>query len=619
MSAPAEANTWQAIRRFMALSSGYWNGPFKLRARLQVAALILLSVLQVVLAVRLNLWNADLFDALERHSMTRFASQVGIFVALVFGIMLTNAAHLHIKRRLQFGWRQWLTQQVVQNWMAEARQYQVALLPGDHANPDGRIAEDIRISTEYAIELAHSGFYCLLLFGSFFGILWSLSGVLTIDLGAFSFPLPGHMVLLALLYAGAGSLLAFVVGGRLVAAANARQTAEQDFRFGLVQARENTEAIALARSEAGERRRLGSLFAIIHDSWNDQTTGLRRLMLFSSAYGVLASVFPILVASPRYLAGSITLGMLMQTAQAFQQMTAALSWPVDNFPRLAEWQASVERVLGLQTALENLRNSIGQAGMQAGVQGGGRGIAVVAAAGPALNIRDVSITSPGGVLLASGINGSIPPGERVLIGGDDQAGQLLFKAVAGIWLWGSGRIELPDNASMLFMPRHPYLPRDTLRAQIAYPDPAESIPAAAARDLLGKVGLGRLSDELDKLDDWSTRLKLADQQRIGCARLLYRRPGWAFMAEATAALEPPDEIRMFELILAELPQTTLLTLDHRPHLEHFHTRKLELECRADRAVVVHETSGYAQPAQFQQPARLRRWMESIKQGLSAGD
>lgn len=603
--------TWQVIRRFMALSSGYWNGPFKLRARLQVAALVILSVLQVVLAVRLNLWNADLFDALERRSMARFASQVGVFVLLVLGIMITNAAHLHIKRRLQFGWRQWLTQHVVQNWMAEARQYQVALLPGDHANPDGRIAEDIRISTEYAVELAHSGFYCLLLFVSFFSILWSLSGVLSIDIGAFSFPLPGHMVILALLYAAGGSLLAFVVGGRLVAAANARQTAEQDFRFGLVQARENTEAIALARSEAGERRRLGSLFAVIHDSWNDQTTGLRRLMLFSSAYGVLASVFPILVASPRYLAGSITLGMLMQTAQAFQQMTAALSWPVDNFPRLAEWQASVERVLGLQKALDTLRGSIGKTG--------NRGIEVVAKAGPALTIRDVSITSPGGVLLASGVNGSISPGERVLIGGDDQAGQLLFKAVAGIWLWGSGRIELPDNATMLFMPRHPYLPRDTLRAQVAYPDAGDTIARETAVDLLRKVGLGRLIESLDQADDWSVRLKLADQQRIGCARLLYRKPDWVFMAEATAALEPPDETRMFELILSVLPQVTLLTLDHRPHLEHFHTRKLDLECRADHAVVVHETSGYAPPAPSRRPARLRNWMESIKQGLASGD
>lgn len=611
MNTSAEINTWQVLRRFLALSAGYWNGPFRMRARMQVAALILLSVLQVVLAVRLNLWNADLFDALERRSMARFASQVGVLVLLVAGIMLINAAHLHIKRRLQFGWRQWLTQQVMENWMAEARQYQVALLPGDHANPDGRIADDIRISTELAIELAHSGFYCLLLFCSFLGILWSLSGVIVIDFGAISFDLPGHMVILALLYAGGGSLLAFLVGGRLVAAANERQTAEQDFRFGLVQARENTEAIALARSEAGERRRLGGLFTIIHDSWNEQTTGLRQLMMFSSAYGVLASVFPILVASPRYLAGSITLGALMQTAQAFQQMTAALSWPVDNFPRLAEWQASVERVLGLHAALENLRRSISE--------GGQCGIRVVATAGPALNIRDLTITSPGGVVLASGISSTIPPGERVLISGDDQAGQLLFKSVAGIWLWGKGDIELPDNASLLFMPRQPYLPRDTLQALLSYPDPADQIAPAAAKDLLRKVGLERLEDQLDVVADWSARLKLADQQRIGCARLLLRRPGWVFMAEATAALEPPDETRIFQLILSELPQATILTLDHRPHLEPFHTRKLELICRADHAVVVHETSGYPPPAPEQRPARLRRWMESIKQGLSAGD
>jgi len=602
-------------RRFLALSAGYWGGARRWQAGGLLLGLVLLSLLQVTLAIRLNVWNADLFDALERRSMERFSFQIAIFAGLVGGIMLVNMLHLHLKRRLQYSWRQWLTGHVVEGWMAEARHYQIALLPGDHGNPDGRIAEDIRIATEYAIELAHSGFYCLLLFFSFVSILWGLSGILMIPLNGMELALPGHMVWLSLLYAGGGSLLAMLVGGRLVTAANERQTAEADFRFGLVRARENTEAIALTSSEPQERRRLVTLFDLIRTSWNDQSMGLGRLMLFSSAYSTLAAMFPILVSSPRYLAGAISLGTLMQIAQAFQQITAALSWPVDNFPRIAEWRASVERVLSLQDAIERLRADIA-------TRGGSR-IQISPTAGPALAIRDVSIASPAGTMLATGINAEIQPGERVLIAGDDPAGQLLFKAVAGIWFWGSGRIELPDNATVLFMPRNPYLPRTTLRAVLADPLAAETVDPAAAAGALERVGLARLAGELETDADWDQRLSLVDQQRLACARLLLRRPGWIFMAEATEALEPEDEIALLELILSELPQATLVTLGHRPHLDRFHHRKLELECRADRAVVIHETTVRAAPDQAggpkPPPGRLRRLLESIQHGLAQGD
>lgn len=610
MSSLRAAMPKPVLGRFLLLSRGYFSGDLKWRARIQLAVMLLLGVAQVALVIRLNLWNADLFDALERHASDRFLYQVGIFAALILGIMVVNMVHLQVKRNLQLGWREWLTSHVVQDWMAEAHHYQISLLPGSHDNPDARIADDIRIATEAAIDLVHSAFYCLLLLFSFFGILWSLSGVLHVTLQDVTIPVYGHMVWLAFLYAGAGSVLAFLVGGQLMAVANNRQTTEADFRFALAEARENAEAIALVQREPNERQRLQRLFKAIRTIWDEQTIGLRSLMLFSSAYSVLATMFPILVASPRYLAGTITLGALMQTGQAFQQMTAALSWPVDNFARLAEWHASVERVLALRDAVDNLKRQIA-------LRGEG-GIQISATAGPSLSIRDLAIASPMNGVLASGISAEIQPGERVLITGDSEVGLMLFKAVTGIWLWGSGTIELPDNATIVFMPARPYLPHETLRAILAYPAEAATLDDDACNTALRKVGLTQLEGRLDAVEAWDHLLSPAEQQRLACANLLLRRPQWIFLAHATEFLEAEDELALLQTLFTELPDATILTLSHHAGFDALHSRKLYLEREGGKLVTVHD-EGLPQPAGSAEAGhfgRIRRLLASIREGLS---
>lgn len=595
-----------ALLRFTVFSAGYWSGEARWRARLLLAAMVGLGILQVVLAVRLNLWSADLFDALEHRSSDRFTEQVLVFAVLVCAIMLVNALHLTAKRGLQVGWREWLTRRVLGEWMAEARHYQISLLPGDHDNPDGRIAEDIRIATEAAIELAHSALYCIMLFFSFAAILWSLSGTITVGTGGWEAEIDGHLVWLALLYAGIGSGLAFIVGGPLINVADRRQTAEANFRFGLAEAREHAEAIAMVQREARERSRLLMLFDTIRKLWNEQTVGLRRLLLFSSAYGVMATMFPILVSSPRYLAGGITLGALMQTGQAFQQITAALSWPIDNFPRLAELHASVDRFLALSDATR-----------MPGHSGGGHhraGIQISAVDGPSLAIRDLTIASPSSTIFASGISAEIFPGDRVLIAGDREIGQMLFKAVTGIWIWGSGTIELPDDASIVFLPRHPYLPSESLRSILAYPRPAEEVDDETCRDSLAKVGLERLTGSLDRAEDWTRSLTPADQQRLACANMLIQRPKWIFMDHATEQLEDRDELALLGLIFSELPEATVITNGERQGLDQLHKRKITLERQAGTEVSTHETA--VKPPFHVFGGRFRKLLETIKEGFA---
>ncbi|MEO3471418.1 ABC transporter ATP-binding protein/permease [Roseomonas sp. CAU 1739] len=579
------------FRDFLRLAGPFWlHGAQRWYARGWTATIVLLCAAQVALAIRLNLWSADLFDALERRSMDRFLTQIGIFALIVAGAVLSNAFHMVARRRVNLAWRSWLTQRVVGDWMTQARQYQVAQIPGDHDNPDGRIAEDIRIATEYAVDLAHTLLYATLLLVSFIGVLWSLSGWVAV----FGLSVPGHLVALSIAYAAMGSTIAFMLGRPLVVATDLRQTREADFRFGLVRARESAEPIALARGEAHERARLATLFDTIAPAWAAQTEGLSRLTGFSAGYITLAPVFPILVATPRFIAGTITLGALMQTAQAFQQVTAALSWPVDNLARIAEWRASVERVLALEEGVRTVRAEAERQGADA--------IVLDRAPGRGLGARGLCVALPDGTALLSDITLHVEPGERVLVTGDLEAAQALFRVVAGIWPWGQGVVELPPEDMIAAIGERPHLPPGRLQDALAFPEAAANYPAEAVARALAAAGLDSLAQRLDDEADWAGVLGGPELQRMAVARLLLHRPRWIILGETTASFEAEEADAMIRLIGRELPQAGLLLLGRHPGPAAHFTRQLTLRRQAGGEVLLREIHARRQAA-AQRPRR----------------
>lgn len=594
------ASTRSFFRDFLRLAGPFWLvGAQRWQARLWTAAIVLLCAAQVALAIRLNLWSADLFDALERRSMDRFLVQIGIFALIVTGAVLANAFHMVARRRVNLAWRAWLTRRVVGDWMAEARQYQVAQIPGDHDNPDGRIAEDIRIATEYAVDLAHTLLYATLLLVSFIGVLWSLSGWVTV-LGV---SVPGHLVALSIAYAAMGSTLAFMLGRPLVVATDLRQTREADFRFGLVRAREFAEPIALARGEGHERTRLAALFDTIAPAWAAQTQGLSRLTGFSAGYLTLAPVFPILVATPRFIAGSITLGALMQTAQAFQQVTAALSWPVDNLARIAEWRASVERVLSLEEGVRIVAAEAAREGPDA--------IVLDRAPGRGLGARGLCVALPDGTALLSDISLHVEPGERVLVHGDTEAAQALFRVLAGIWPWGQGVVELPPEEAIAAVGERPHLPPGRLHDALAFPEDAGTYPAEAVGRALIAAGLEGLSRRLDEVSDWEDSLGGTDLQRVAVARLLLHRPRWILMGETTSSFEPAEADAMVRLLSRELPQAGLLVIGRHPGPAEAFTRQLTLRRLPDGEVLLREIHARRRAAAQRprrRPLRVVDWL-----------
>ncbi|MBF0560519.1 MAG: ABC transporter ATP-binding protein/permease [Alphaproteobacteria bacterium] len=573
-------------RRFLALAGGYWFGERKWSVRFLTLALVGLTVGQVVVPILVNLWSKRLFDALEQRSMDQFVVIVGLLGGIIVFNIANTTFHLRVKRQLQWGWRQWLTQEILGTWLTRGRHHQITNLPGDHDNPDGRIAEDIRITTEYAIDLGHSLSYCAMLLISFTNILWRLSGAPEVTLGGISFTVPGYLLYIAVVYAAAGTSLAVLLGKPLVTAVNRRQGVEADFRVGLVRVRENAQAIALMHTESEERRSLLGLLRGVRAGWNGQTRTLSNVTIFSSFYSVLSSTFPILLAAPQYISGAISLGALMQTAQAFQQTVAALSWPIDNLGRAAEWKASVERVLGLYDALHTLQHQT------SGAAGQGRIVVVHSDTARSLSFQDLAVTEPDGTQVIASFDAEIRPGERVLIVGDPGAAIRLFRAVARVWPWGSGRIELPAHTRVFFMPQRPYLPRGFLRDAMCYPGAPEMMDCEQGRAALERVGLQHLIRRFDETETWKEVLAMAEQQRLGFARLLLRRPDWIFVENATDALDPAGEEAMLRLLDEEFPAATLVTIGTHAGLEAHHGRKFTLRRTGSGVEMTEGTSSH---------------------------
>lgn len=553
---------------FVRLAGQFWYSENKEAIRRTTWFLVGLTVLQIVMAVVVNKWNAALFNALEQHSMSGLWKQIMVLVLIMAANIAITVSHLTVKRTLMIDWRTWLTEKVIDRWMNNGRHYLISHMAGEHDNPDGRIAEDCRIATESAIALGHSLFYSLLVLISFTEILWSLSGVVAVNFG-FSFNLHGHLVWIAVLYAGLASWLGWLIGQPLTKATNANQTAEANFRSGLIDARENTQAIALIEAEDYEKRRFKKLFMQVQEIWAIQTTAWQYILAFGTGYGLLSMAFPVLISSPRYILGTITLGALMQSAQAFQHMASALSWPVDNLAGIASWRASVERVLSLLKDLDEVEDEIAKPEHH--------WIVVEQTDKPILAFRDLAINRLDGRVLVSGINMDIYQGDHVQITGDTFTGGKLFRAIAGLRPWGTGKIELPNNDHLFFMPPRPHLPAHiSLREAICYPHDPENFNMDELKHFMTLVDLAEFIEQLDQVDNWSHSLSREEQQRLGAVRLFLNKPAWVFLQEAFDSLDEESEQQMLRLIYQQLPDATLLSITDLPYAHKYHKKILEL-------------------------------------------
>jgi putative ATP-binding cassette transporter len=469
---------------------------------------------------------------------------------------------------LQIELRGFLTTTLIDSWMMQGRHYRVRVVDGTHENEDGRIADDARVVCEMVVDFLSSLFYALLQFALFIGVLWLHSGPLTVVVGEAAMTVEGHMVYVALAYAVLAASVTVAIGHPLVHATDRRQAAEASFRESLVRAIGNSQGIALAGAEPGERHRLAGHFARVRGAWASQTSSFRNMIFISSGFGLLTAALPMLLLAPRHFAGDMSLGTLMQVTIAFGQVTAALCWLSDNYPLIAQWEASAERVLSLKEAVDDLGEgtATGRAGRLRHVWQHRAGI----------TFRDFSVVSASGEALITRFEADIAPRERVLIEATPPAAAALFQAVAGLTMWGSGRIELPEGEAPFFMGERPYLPEATLSEILADPQaPSGLAPDTLARSLIA-VGLTRLVPLLDIRQDWADQLDFEEQQRVGFARALVQQPRWIFMHDAATALDNAAEELLVGLLVTQLPAAALVTISHRPVASRLYQRRIEL-------------------------------------------
>ena len=286
----------------------------------------------------------------------------------------------------------------------------------------------------------------------------------------------------------------------------------------------------------------------------------KKLNWFSSGYSQIAIVFPFVVGAPRYFAGAIQLGGLMQTASAFGQVQGALSWFVSAFASIAEWKATVDRLTSFEAALAELGKDVDKGAAQRHMTPG-RGIIV----------KNTDIWLPDGTKLMENLKIHLAEGSRTLISGPSGSGKsTLFRVLAGLWPYCSGDLSFPEGERLLFLPQKPYLPIARLRTVVAYPDSPEAYSDLEIRDVLISCGLGHLADRLEDNQHWGQILSGGEQQRLAVARAILLKPDWLFMDEATSSLDEATEAVLYKLIVERLPKAGLVSITHHPALEKLH-------------------------------------------------
>ena len=568
------------LRRFWQGAAGFWSAEDGGRqAWVLTGVILLLILLNLAASYAMNLWNRAIFDALEKRDTSTVLFYSMIYFPLLAASVCLMVGQVYARMTTQRRWREWLTHHLFDRWLINGRYYQLHLVQGDHKNPEYRIADDVRLATDSPVDFVTGVTTAILSALTFIVVLWTLGGSLSLHLAGMEITIPGFLVVAAVAYAVLASGSMVLIGRRFVTVSENKNQSEAEFRYVLTRLSENGESIAVLGGEDEERKAVDRSLRNVLRRWRDICFQTMRTTIVSQTSSYIAPVLPVILCAPKFLDGSMTLGEVMQAASAFTIVQGAFNWLVDNYPRLADWTASARRVSSLMVSLDNLERAEDSDDL-------GR-IERTDTEDAALRLTELSVTLEDGTEVVKDAEVAIGRGERVLVAGESGTGKsTLVRAIAGLWPWGKGNIEVASGAKLLLMPQRAYVPAGTLRRAATYPEPAKSKSVEEVAKAFKQVGLGHLVDQIDEEGPWDQTLSGGEKQRLAFARIMLHEPDIIVLDEATSALDPESQDKLMELVTKQLGATTIVSVGHRPELEAFHNRKIVLERRSGGAKFV---------------------------------
>ena len=554
------------VKNVWALTKSYWQSEEKKKAYLLLLAIIALTLGVVFMLVQLNQWYNIFYSALQNYEKEKIFSELFHFSWLAFIYIILAVYAFYLQQVLIINWRRWLTNAYIDEWLNHKNYYRLQMFGTATDNPDQRISEDVRMFVEYTLRFGIGILKAFTTFASFVLILYNLSGPLQFRLAGMDIQIPGYLVWTALLYSMIGTWLTYKVGNKLVGLNFVQQKYEADFRFAMMRMRENAESVAFYSGEGHEGGVFKKRFSLLLNNFWSIIKKQKQLIWLNSWYSQIAIIFPLVVAMPRYLAKEITLGGLMQISSAFGRVQESLSYFVEMYSSIAEWQAVVERLTGFGLHMDQVKQESAQQDLQR--QPG---------ATDAITAADMSVTLPDESAVLQDVSFTLQPGTNVLIKGVSGSGKsTLLRALAGIWPYVKGKLEIPADNKLMFIPQRPYLPLGTLKESLLYPG-TESRTDEELKQLMEDCCIGYLYDKLYMEADWSHVLSVGEQQRLAFVRALIYKPVWLFLDEASSALDEETEAKVYTLLMQEAPQTTLVSVGHRSTLNKYHESVLYLD------------------------------------------
>ena len=561
---PDHVSAWSLIKP-------YWVSDERKLAWALLIAIVTMDLLVVVINARLNIWTREFYDALESKNVQEFPPLMLLFAGLAFAYVMLSVFNRYLRQMLGFRWRQWLTTRYLQEWLDDGTFYRIER---DRLadNPDQRIAADLGLFATTTLSLTLELLSTIETLIWFSVVLWSTAGALAFTIGGTAVQIPGYMLWAAIAYAIAGSFLTNRIGHPLVSINYQLQRVEADFRFGLIRLRENAEQIALYDGMRTEGSNAADLFSRIRENWWRFMRYTRRYSFVVNFYGQIADIFPIVVASPRYFAGALTFGTLMQIADAFGSVSESLSWFINNYDTLVEWRATVNRLREFKRVMQqpHLKESVSP-----GTEHGGINLHLVDES--QLVTRNLMLALPDGETLASVRDITVKPGSRWLVRGPSGSGKsTLLRAFAGLWPFGNGSIDAPVGARMMFIPQQSYLPVGTLKAALTYPAAADTFSDSDCREALRACRLDDHAERLQESAPWWRILSPGEQQQLAVARVLLHKPDYVFLDEASSALDTENEAHLYRLLTERLPEAAIVSVAQRETIAQFHEETLDI-------------------------------------------